>query len=121
MKISKNIIVFIAFLVVLILLAAVLLLNGRSKNNTLQNATIPIQSQQNTNQNINSPQLSKEESYCINHGGKIGEKPECSWTVATCIFKEGTVNESECPLSDYFKGYCEEGVIVEWGEACRGE
>lgn len=44
---------------------------------------------------------------------------ECGRKAATCILKAGTVNETVCPLDQYFKKECEAGVIVEWGEACR--
>lgn len=62
-----------------------------------------------------TPQASKQETYCIQNRGKIGKRTECNNIVETCTFKDGI----ECSVDDYFKGSCKEGVIVEWGEACR--
>ena len=59
--------------------------------------------------------LLKEEVYCLDKGGSVGKVQECGREVAVCILKDGT----DCPLIQFFKGHCEEGVIVEWGEECR--
>lgn len=61
-------------------------------------------------------EVSEAEKFCIDNHGKVGERNECDKVVKTCILKD----ETECGLDDYFKGYCTEGVLVEWGEACRG-
>ncbi|MFC1616521.1 hypothetical protein ACFL21_05240 [Patescibacteria group bacterium] len=62
-------------------------------------------------------QLSEEEQYCVDKGGRVGKIKECDDMISVCTLKDGT----DCPLDEFFKGYCEEGVLVEWGEACRGE
>jgi len=68
----------------------------------------------NTNSN-NPTQLSEEEKYCLKNGGKVGEIMECGKKVAICTLKDDT----DCAIDEYYKGYCQEGVIVEWGEGCR--
>lgn len=54
---------------------------------------------------------------CTKADGAISNREECGEQVNTCILKDGTV----CPLDQMATKECEEGVIVEWGEACRDE
>ncbi len=61
--------------------------------------------------------LTEKEKYCIDNRGKIDKVMECNKMVNVCVLEDGT----ECPLGDFFKGYCEKGVIVEWGEECRSD
>jgi len=101
--------------------AILFLLCGCSGNNPTNKPT-DVDQQNSIRQNNSQPlsnntKQSKEEKYCLENNGTLGTINECGNEVKTCILEDGT----DCPLVDFFKGYCEKGVIVEWGEECRGE
>lgn len=107
------------FLVIIVLVVLFLF----SKKTEKENIIIPKDKILNTSSNSSTKNkqedngniLSNDENFCIKNGGVVGQKNECGNKVAICTLKDGT----ECGLNDYKEGNCKEGMIVEWGEACR--